>query len=274
MPIDYKQFIHPEDQSAMEKLKAIPLLDTVTKKFLENFHEDLLHGINMVSKVKIDSNQLPALYGLLIETCNCLQLPLPEFYVEMDPNPNAYTFGDTNPFIVINSGLIDLMTTDEIKAIIAHECGHILCHHVLYHSLATYLTKAGGIVGSIFGAGFISAPLRWALQYWVRRSEFSADRVAAYVMQDATVVSRTMMHLAGGASKIVGDINLDLILEQAAEYNRFISKFGKSKVLQYLEVRDMDHPYPALRAMEVQKWYKSFQPKNSISDLKSSKLNW
>ena len=57
----------------------------------------------------------------------------------MDPNPNAWTFGDTKIFITITSGLVDMMTEEELDAVIAHECGHILCHHVLYHSIAHYV---------------------------------------------------------------------------------------------------------------------------------------
>lgn len=268
MPVDYKQFIHPEDRDALEKLKAIPLLDNVTKAFLKNITEDLLHGINMVSKVKITKKQLPILHALLVDVCSELQIEEPEFYLEMNPLPNAYTYGDTKPFVVINSGIIDLLSHEEIKSVIAHECGHILCHHVLYRTLASFLVSTGGIIGGMFGAGIISEPLKWALQYWVRRSEFSADRVAAYVMQDASVVARTMMHLAGGASKIVGDINLDLFMEQAEEYKKYIKDFGTSKILQNWEVRNMTHPYPALRAAEVQNWFSSYHPtaKQSFED--------
>ena len=32
-----------------------------------------------------------------------------------------------------------MMTEEELDAVIAHECGHILCHHVLYHSIAHYV---------------------------------------------------------------------------------------------------------------------------------------
>ncbi len=273
MPIDYKPFIHPEDREAMANLEAIPLLDTVVKKHMESFTEDMMQGINLASFVRIGPRQMPDLHSILLEVCEELKITVPDFFLEMDPNPNAYTYGYTKPFVVVNSGIIDLLDRTQLKSVIAHECGHILCQHVLYHTLAASLVDAGGLLGSVFGLGIVSKPLKWALMYWVRRSEFSADRVAAYVMKDASVVARTMMHIAGGASKTVGEINLDLFLEQAEEYEKYISQSQKSKILQKWEARSHSHPYPALRAAEVLKWYRVFRPASTIN-LGNDTLNW
>ena len=51
MPIDYKPFIHPEDRDALNKLQAIPGLDSLMKKFMQAVTEDMMHGINMASKI-------------------------------------------------------------------------------------------------------------------------------------------------------------------------------------------------------------------------------
>ena len=278
MAIAYHGFIHPEDKAALEKLRAIPLLDTVVKQYLKYFTEDMLHGINIASKIKLGPNQLPEIYGQMIEVCDKLEIPVPEFYLEMNPQPNAYTCGDTKPFVVINSGIIDLLKPDELKAVIAHECGHILCHHVLYHMLADMLVNAGGGVASIFGAGLITEPLKWALTYWVRRSEFSADRVAAYVTGDADIVARTMMRLAGGGTKITSSVNMEEFMRQATDYNKFIKDSEKSSFLQNWMIKDMDHPYPAIRASEVVKWFKSSPVvgllPNRLDEISSAQLNW
>lgn len=278
MPIDYKKFIHPEDKAALEKLKAIPLLDTVVKQYMKYFTEDMLHGINLASKIKLGPKQLPEIHSILTDVCDTLRIPVPEFYLEMDPLPNAYTCGDTKPFVVINSGIIDLLKPDELKAVIAHECGHILCHHVLYHTLAGLILSTGGGIASVFGAGIITEPLKWALTYWVRRSEFSADRVAAYVTGDADIVARTMMRLAGGGTKITASVNMEEFLRQAKEYNKFIKDSDKSSALQNWMIKDLDHPYPAIRAAEVLKWFTTSQafgnsPKR-IGDIGGAKLNW
>ncbi len=275
MPIDYKPFIHPEDRDALNKLQAIPGLDTLTKKFMENVTEDMFRGMNMASKIKLGPTQLPEIHAILRETCETLQIPEPELYLEMDPLPNAYTYGDTKPFVVVNSGIIDLLTPEELKAVVAHECGHILCRHVLYHTLASLLVSAGGGVGGLFGLGIVSEPLQWALMYWVRRSEFSADRVAAYVTNDADVVARTMMRLAGGGTKITAKVDMEQFVKQATDYQKFMKDSGKSKFLQNWMIKDASHPYPAVRASEVKKWFAGRRPVITAGEtIGKAKLNW
>ena len=275
MPIDYKPFIHPEDRDALNKLQAIPGLDTLMKKFMQTVTEDMMHGINMASKIKLGPTQLPELYAILKETCETLQIPEPELFLEMDPIPNAYTYGDTKPFVVVNSGIIDLLSKEELKAVIAHECGHILCRHVLYHSLASLLVSAGSGVGSIFGLGLISEPLQWALMYWVRRSEFSADRVAAHVTGDADIVARTMMRLAGGGTRITANVDMEQFVRQAADYQKFMKDSAKSKFLQNWMIKDSSHPYPAVRAAEVKKWFSGRHPAISAGEtIGKATLNW
>lgn len=276
MAIDYKPFIHPEDRDALNKLQAIPGLDALMKKFMQSVTEDMMHGINMASKIKLGPSQLPDLYAILKDTCETLQIPEPEMFLEMDPIPNAYTYGDTKPFVVVNSGIIDLLSKEELRAVIAHECGHILCRHVLYHSLASLLVSAGGGIGGLFGIGIISEPLQWALMYWVRRSEFSADRVAAYVTNDADVVARTMMRLAGGGTRITERVDMEQFVKQAADYQKFMKDSGKSKFLQNWVIKDVSHPYPAVRAAEVKKWFaKSMTKLLPAGDLiGKATLNW
>lgn len=275
MPIDYKPFIHPEDRDALNKLQAIPGLDALMKKFMQAVTEDMMHGINMASKIKLGPTQLPELHAILRETCETLQIPEPEFYLEMDPMPNAYTSGDTKPFVVVNSGIIDLLSKDELKAVIAHECGHILCHHVLYHTLAQLLVSGGGALGGAFGLGIVSEPLQWALMYWVRRSEFSADRVAAHVTGDADIVARTMMRLAGGGTRITERVDMEQFVRQASDYQKFMKDSGKSKFLQNWMIKDASHPYPAVRAAEVKKWFAGRRPLISAGErIGKAKLNW
>ncbi len=255
MPIDYNQFIHPQDKAALETLKRIPLFDTVMKQYMKLFDERTCHGINMASKIRLGPRQLPEIYEPFKDVCDTLGIEEPEFYLEMNPIPNAYTFGDTRPFIVVNSGILDLLKPDELKAVIAHECGHVICHHTLYQSLARTMLTAGI---SIFGlASAVIWPIYWSLMYWSRRSEFSADRVAAYVMDDADCVVRTMMRLSGGGRHITDKVNMDEYLRQAEEYENLLDESKFNKLLQAWAIKDAEHPFPGIRSVEVRKWFNS-----------------
>lgn len=98
--------------------------------------EQLQTGLNMASKVRLSPTQLPRLYNILPPICERLEIKEPEFYLEMNPSPNAYAFGDTQTAITITSALVDMMSEDELIGVVAHECGHIACRHMLFHTLA------------------------------------------------------------------------------------------------------------------------------------------
>ncbi len=120
-------FIHPEDAAALKTLQSIPVLSSVVKAFMNMGIEQMQTGINLATKVKLSPHQLPWLYNLLPPICKKLGIKEPDFFLEMSPEPNAYAFGDTQTAITITSALVDLMTEDELRAVIAHECGSALC---------------------------------------------------------------------------------------------------------------------------------------------------
>lgn len=102
--------------------------------------------------------------------------------------------GDTRIFITLTSNLVEMMSEEELKAIIAHECGHILCRHVLYHTVVRWLQSGVAYLGLL---GTIAAPVEYAMLYWSRKSELSADRAASFITSP-DVLASTMARLAGG----------------------------------------------------------------------------
>lgn len=132
---------------------------------------------------------------------------MPEFYIEENPDRISYTCGVSSPFIVVNAETVELLSAEELKVVVAHECGHILCQHGLYNMLADVVLGLKGGVSSAAGSILVTDAMKWALAYWLRKREFSADRVAAFVVNDADVVARTMMRLAFGCAKITEEVN-------------------------------------------------------------------
>ena len=136
-------FIHPNDAKALKALKAIPGFPLLTKKFMDIFVERGVKISNLASKLKLSEKQFPEIYNMLPPICEKLEIPVPELYVEQDPYINAYTTGETVPCIVLTSGLINNCSLDVINAVMAHECGHIVCKHVMYKMMALISTCCG-----------------------------------------------------------------------------------------------------------------------------------
>lgn len=246
-------FIHPEDAAALRQLESIPGFAAIFKKFLSLGYETMMYGENMASSIRLSETQLPEIYRHLPPICQKLGISEPEFYLTMDPNPNAWTFGETRIFITVTSGLIEMMTDEELDAIIAHECGHILCHHVLYHNLANVmLDKLGGLLGTL------STPIMYALLYWYRKSELSADRAGA-IITSPEVVASAMARLSGGPQSITSKVNMEEWAKQADEYDKIYNEGTWNKLLQIYNTIGLDHPYSAVRVREILKWGASDQ---------------
>lgn len=261
------EFIHPEDAAALRQLESIPGFPALVKKFYALGYEKLLYGTNMASNIRLSDTQLPEIYRRLPPICKVLGIPEPEFYLEMNPMPNAYTFGDTKVFVKVTSGLVEMLTSDEIDAVIAHECGHILCRHVLYHNMANLLLTGADAFGLL---GLFSAPIRYALLYWQRKSELSCDRAAAIVTSPETV-SRVMVRLSGGPKSITEDVNIEEWARQADIYESIRNDGAWNKTLQTIAIMNQDHPFAAVRVREILKWCDTSQYRNIIRNLSESK---
>ena len=68
-----------------------------------------------------------------------------------------------------------------------------------------------------FGNRYLG-PFLTAFAYWLRCSEFSADRASAVFCGGPERVIDVMLRMAGGSQKIASEINADLFMQQADEY--------------------------------------------------------
>lgn len=263
--IPYTYFIHPEDESALNAMKNVPGFDTLVKKFMQVGYESMLHGVNMASKIRLSETQLPEIYHKVTKICGKLEISCPEVYLEMSPYPNAYTYGDTDIFMVLTSGLFDYLDSDEIDSVIAHECGHIVCHHVLYHTIAEFLrTGVSGLIGDL------AEPLKLAVYYWSRKSELSADRAAALTCGVETVV-KTQLRLAGGPKVLTDNVNIEEWANQAEQYEEIRGGSLWNRFLQMGATMMLDHPFAAVRVREALNWAQTDEFK-TVSDLIAGKV--
>ena len=252
--IDPRDYYHPNDRKALQELQQIPGFSIALKAFMKMFSENMIQGVNMSNKVRITENQLPELYRLLPPICEVLGIDEPEFYLELNPVANAYTVGDSIISITVTSGLIELMNEKQLTAVLAHECGHIACRHVLYHTMGNMILSVGG---GILGGNLVSAGLQLAFFHWQRCSELSCDRAAAICVDGYETVAEVMALLASGSAELAKKIDMELYMKQAGEYREFMNGSGWNKLLQYYAVMNQNHPFLSVRALEIREWCES-----------------
>lgn len=255
MKLDSKLYLHDSDKAAMAALKAIPGFSQVMKAFMKIWNEQQFKIINMSTNLRLNHNQMAKYYDMLPPICEKLGIEVPELYVKLDVNPNAYTYGDTNPFIVVTSGLFETVPDELIPTVLAHECGHIACHHTLYTTMGSVILS--GASNFINGLGSIALyPIQLAFAYWMRCSEFSADRAAMICDGHADNTIEMCMRFAGWDKDIMADANVDLFMEQAKEYRELVNNSAWNKTLEFVLFQNNDHPINAVRAYEAREWEK------------------
>ena len=248
--------IHPDDASALNNLKSIPALPTLIEKVMQYGYEEIQWSNNIASNVRLSEKQMPEVYNRLIPICYKLGISIPELYLQMSPIPNAWTSGCNRVYIVVTMGLVRRFTEEELEAVLAHECGHILCQHVLYSMLANAIFDLGdnvmdGLLGSI--GNLAMKPIKQALFGWSRASELSADRVGCLITS-AEVMTRVLAKLDGIPPVILKSLDLNEWMKQGAEYERMKNGSAWSKVVRYMSNSYMTHPYGPVRAYEVTRW--------------------
>ncbi len=250
------RFRHPLDLQATQALKQIPGMDLMVRNLLGALGEKFFYLENIASSVRVSENQLPDLHDLLVEAARILDLEPPQLYVRQNPVPNAYTFAmrGRQPFVVMHTSLIDMLTPEEIQAVIAHELGHLKCEHGVYLTLANLITLAAGLIPN--WGGLIAQNLQSQMLEWVRCAEFSCDRAALLATQDPQVVMSVLMKLAGGSPKLAPQLNLDAFLAQARAYDE-ISDDRLGDMLKQAQTEQLTHPVPVLRAREIDRWASS-----------------
>lgn len=267
-------FIHPDDATALQALKNIPVFPTVVEKILEYGWEDLMWSENITSNIRLSEDQMPDIYNLLPPICQTLGIPVPELYLQLTPIPNAWTSGNTKVYIVLTLGLIRRLDEEELKSVIAHECGHILCQHVLYSMIADSIFNFGDfLMDSFLGqiGNLAMKPIKSALYSWQRASELSADRVATYITS-ADVLTKALAKLEGVPRSMANTLNYKAWARQGADYEALKRGNSWNKIVRILANSGLDHPYGPVRAFEARIWENSAQCR-ALKGISQSTLN-
>jgi len=148
-------------------------------------------------------------------------LPKPRLYQVDFPAPNAFATGrnEQHAVIAFTRGILNLLTEDELRGVLAHELSHIKNRDILVSSIAATLAGAlsylaqmaywGGMFvggsrdeendGNAFGtlALFILTPVIATLLHLAvsRSREYLADETGAHVSQDPRSLSSALRKL-------------------------------------------------------------------------------
>ncbi len=147
----------------------------------------------------VDRDHATGLYEIVERLTERADLPMPALYIIPEAQPNAFATGRDyeHAAVAVTEGLLELLTPEEVEAVIAHELSHIKHYDMLIGTVTA--TIAGAIAmlaqfGMFFGGGdrdrpnflvmlalmFIMPMAATVIQMTVSRNrEFIADEGAA-----------------------------------------------------------------------------------------------
>lgn len=165
------------------------------------------------------------LFDLVGQLAERAQIPMPRVYIIENPQPNAFATGrnPSHAAVAFNTGLIDMMTRDELAGVIAHELAHIKNRDTLIMTVTATLAGAIGMLGNMammMGGGrdasgragnpligiviMIAAPLVASIVQMAisRTREYSADKAGAEISGNPMALASALAKLQNGASRI------------------------------------------------------------------------
>lgn len=259
--ISSEAFRHPLDRQAEQALRNLPGFDLIARKFVEFVYERPQLVYLMGNTIQVGPRQYSTIYQIFRECMRDLDIyPEPALFVSQNPQANSYALGQENPYIVVNTGLLDLLDEAEIRAVLAHELGHIKCGHTILIQMAMWAMGAASALGELtFGIGnFVSQALIYAFFEWRRKAELTADRAALLVMDDLNPVMLTMMKLSGGSIKYANECSLQEFIRQSDNYQA-LDEDGLNQVYKFLMYNGaqgmmLSHPFPVERLHYLREW--------------------
>lgn len=247
--ISSRSWEHSADRAALAALRKLPGFDQVLRTLFGIFGEKPVRLAFQANAVRVGPNQFPHLWDLYCEVCTTLDAPERyPLFVSQNPVVNAGAYGMKQPFIILNSGTLELLTDRQVSYVMGHEVGHVMSDHVLYRTMTVLLTELAKLGFPL--VGLAARAILIALLEWSRKSELSSDRAGLLAIQEPDEVMGSMLKMAGGGRD--EETSLPEFIRQAEDYRQ--SGDMADQVFKVLNLLGQSHPFWVLRVSELRGW--------------------
>jgi heat shock protein HtpX len=183
--------------------------------------------LSMHGAQEVDEQTAPELLHIVADLAHRARLPMPRVYVIDNPQPNAFATG-RNPAhaaVAATTGLLNMLSPDELAGVIAHELAHVRNRDTL---LMTFTATIAGAIsmlaqfGMLFGGGrrdrgrnggigaigtllmVVMAPLAAMLVQMAisRTREYAADDMGARISGNPEALASALAKIDSAARRI------------------------------------------------------------------------
>lgn len=177
--------------------------------------------LSMHGAREVDAQTAPDFYAMVAKLARNAGLPMPRVYLVENPNPNAFATGRNpqNAAVAATTGLLSMLSREEVAAVMAHELGHVRNRDTLIMTMVATIAGAISMIanfGLFFGnhrdgGGMIAAVLAvivapfaaMIVQMAISRTrEFGADRAGAEICGDPGALAAALAKISEAAQRI------------------------------------------------------------------------
>jgi heat shock protein HtpX len=174
---------------------------------------------------EVDAASAPEFHALVQQLATRAGLPMPKTYIVDDPHPNAFATGRNpeNAAVAATTGLLNMLTRDEIAGVMAHELAHVKNRDTLIMTMVATIAGAISMLanfGLLFRGGdnrgnmvamllaVIVAPFAaMIVQMAISRTrEYGADAGGAEISGNPRALASALAKLSRGAQAIPNHI--------------------------------------------------------------------
>jgi heat shock protein HtpX len=180
--------------------------------------------LSMHNAREVDAASAPDFHGLVAELAQRAGLPMPRVYIIDEPHPNAFATGrdPEHAAVAATTGLLDMLSREEVAGVMAHELGHVRNRDTLIMTMVATIAGAISMLAN-FGLFFrgggsnegnhnmlaslmavIVAPFAaMIVQMAISRTrEYGADRAGAEISGNPRALASALAKISGMAQRI------------------------------------------------------------------------
>lgn len=173
--------------------------------------------LRMHNARQVDAATAPEFYSMVERLAQRAGLPMPKVYVVEDDAPNAFATGRNpeNAAVAATTGLMRMLSRDELAAVMAHELAHVKNRDTLVMTMVATIagaismlanfgllfrgdSRSGAIAGllAVFIAPFAAMIVQMAIS---RTREYGADALGAEISGNPLALASALTKIAGPA---------------------------------------------------------------------------
>ncbi|MEW6663507.1 MAG: zinc metalloprotease HtpX [Bacillota bacterium] len=155
--------------------------------------------LKMYKARQVSEAESPELYSMVRRLAQKAELPMPRVYIMDQDQPNAFATGrnPNNGAIAVTTGIMRILSREELEGVIGHELAHIKHRDILVGTIAA--TIAGAI-------SYLAQMAQWTMIFGGRSSdeEGGGNPIAAIVMMIVGPIAAMMVQMAISRSREYG----------------------------------------------------------------------